>query len=44
MQLYMPTKVYSEENCVVNHAKEVQALGTKAMLVTGRNSANGFAS
>ena len=39
MQLYMPTKVYSEENCVVNHAKEVQALGTKAMIVTGRNSA-----
>lgn len=39
MQLYMPTKVYSEENCVQNHAKEVQSLGTKAMIVTGRNSA-----
>lgn len=39
MQLYMPTKVYSEENCVQNHAKEVKALGTKAMIVTGRHSA-----
>ena len=40
MQLFMPTKVYSEENCVLNHAKELAALGTKAMIVTGRNSAN----
>ena len=39
MQLFMPTKVYSEENCVLNHAKELAALGTKAMIVTGRNSA-----
>ncbi len=39
MQLYMPTKVYSEENCVVNHGKELQSLGTKAMIVTGRHSA-----
>lgn len=39
MQLYMPTKVYSEENCVRNHAKEVQTLGTKVMIVTGRSSA-----
>lgn len=39
MQLYTPTKVYSEENCVVSHAQELRALGTKAMIVTGRNSA-----
>lgn len=39
MQLYMPTKIYSEENCVVSHAKELAALGTKAMIVTGRSSA-----
>ena len=39
MQLYIPTKVYSEENCVCNHAPELRALGTKAMIVTGRNSA-----
>lgn len=39
MQLYMPTKVYSEENCVINHARELGALGKKAMIVTGRHSA-----
>lgn len=39
MQLYMPTKVYSEENCVAAHGKELSALGKKAMLVTGRSSA-----
>lgn len=39
MQLYMPTKVFSEENCVVSHAKELTALGAKAMIVTGRRSA-----
>lgn len=39
MQLYMPTKVYSEEACVVNHGRELAALGTKAMIVTGRHSA-----
>ena len=39
MQLYMPTKVYSQENCVKNHSAELQAIGTKAMLVTGKTSA-----
>lgn len=39
MKLYMPTKVYSETDCVKNHAKEIAALGTKALLVTGRHSA-----
>ena len=39
MQLYMPTKVYSEENCVINHAQEIATLGTKAMIVTGKHSA-----
>lgn len=39
MQLYMPTKVYSEKECVINHAKEIASLGKKAMLVTGKNSA-----
>lgn len=38
MQIYMPTNVYSEKNCVMNHKKELAALGTKAMLVTGRHS------
>lgn len=39
MQLYMPTKVYSEQHCVRNHATEIQTIGRKAMIVTGRSSA-----
>ena len=39
MELYMPTKVYSEENCVIRHGAELSALGKKAMIVTGRSSA-----
>jgi len=39
MQLYMPTMVYSEKNCVSVHGKELSALGTKAMIVTGKHSA-----
>ena len=39
MQYYMPTKVFSERDCVKNHARELAALGKKAMIVTGRNSA-----
>ncbi len=43
MQFYMPTKIYSENNCVKNHGKELAALGTKALIVTGKHSsrANG---
>ena len=39
MFFYMPAKVYSEKNCVLNHAEELAALGTHALLVTGRSSA-----
>jgi alcohol dehydrogenase len=39
MTFYMPTHVYEETNCVAAHAAELAALGTKAMLVTGRHSA-----
>lgn len=39
MTFYMPTRVYEEDNCVSAHAAELAALGTKAMLVTGRHSA-----
>lgn len=39
MLLYMPTKVYSEGNCVKTHAREIGVLGKKAMIVTGKNSA-----
>lgn len=43
MQIYMPTNVYSENNCVMNHKKDLAALGSKALLVTGKHSsqANG---
>ena len=40
MQLYMPTRVYSEENCIRIHGKELASMGKKAMLVTGRHSAS----
>ena len=39
MHLYIPVTVYSETQCVRNHAQQLRALGTKAMLVTGRHSA-----
>ena len=39
MLLYMPTKVYSENNCVKNHGKELASFGKKAMIVTGKHSA-----
>lgn len=38
MQLYMPTKVYSEKDCVKNHGKEISYFGKKAMIITGKNS------
>ncbi|MBQ3512269.1 MAG: iron-containing alcohol dehydrogenase, partial [Lachnospiraceae bacterium] len=39
MLLYMPTKVYSEKDCVKNHAKEFASFGKRAMVVTGKYSA-----
>ena len=38
MKLYMPTKVYNEKNCVENHSRELAALGTQALIVTGKHS------
>lgn len=38
MEFYMPTKVYVEKGSVKKHAKELASLGTKALIVTGRNS------
>ena len=38
MKLYMPTLVYNEPGCVVAHGKEICALGTKVMIVTGKHS------
>ncbi len=39
MYYYMPTKVYSERDCVKNRAGEWTALGKKALIVTGKSSA-----
>lgn len=39
MRLFMPTNVYSEGNCVSNHAEELSSFGAKAMIVTGKHSA-----
>ena len=39
MLLFMPTKVYSENNCVKNHGKELASYGKKALIVTGKHSA-----
>ena len=35
MLLFMPTLVYSEENCVKNHFKDIALIGEKAMIITG---------
>ena len=35
----MPTAVYEEENCVVNHAADLAKLGSHALIVTGSHSA-----
>ena len=39
MKFYMPTRLYDEPGCVENHAAELSALGTKALIVTGPSSA-----
>ena len=39
MKFYMPTKLYLEKDCVYQHRKELAALGSRALLVTGRHSA-----
>lgn len=43
MKFYLPTKIYSENNCVQAHGSELAALGSHALIVTGKNSskANG---
>jgi len=38
MMLYMPTFVYSERDCVRNHADDIALFGKKAMIVTGKHS------
>lgn len=38
MDFYMPVNVHFEKACIKKHAKELTSLGTKALIVTGRNS------
>lgn len=38
MEFYLPTRIYNEKKCVENHSRELAALGTKALIVTGKHS------
>lgn len=38
MKFYLPTKIYSERNCVQAHGDELAALGSHALIVTGKSS------
>lgn len=38
MRFYMPTKLYTERDCVANHADELGKLGNRALIVTGGRS------
>ena len=39
MRFYVPTDIYVEKDCVKNHAKELLAVGKRALIVTGHSSA-----
>lgn len=39
MRFYVPTDIYVERDCVKNHAKELLAIGKRALIVTGHSSA-----
>ena len=39
MKFYMPTRVFDEKDCVKKHAADLSSCGTKALIVTGRHSA-----
>ena len=38
MYFYIPTKIYQEEGCVRAHGQELAALGSRALIVTGKHS------
>ena len=39
MRFYVPTDIYVEKDCVKNHAKNLLAIGKRALIMTGRHSA-----
>ena len=39
MFFYMPAKVFEQDECVREHGKDMAALGSKALIVTGKSSA-----
>ena len=38
MYFYIPTKIYQDEGCVRAHGQELAALGSRALIVTGKHS------
>lgn len=39
MRFYIPSDIYVEKNCVLNHRQDIIAMGKRAYIVTGRHSA-----
>lgn len=39
MKFYMPVKVFDEKDVVINHSGDIDILGRKALIVTGKGSA-----
>ena len=39
MRFFVPTDIYVEKDCVKNHAKNLLAIGHRALIMTGRHSA-----
>jgi alcohol dehydrogenase len=39
MRFYVPTDIYVEKDCVKNHAKDLLAIGKRALIMTGHTSA-----
>ena len=39
MRFFVPTNIYIENDCVKNHAQDLLAIGKRALIVTGHNSA-----
>ncbi|MBQ5464374.1 MAG: iron-containing alcohol dehydrogenase [Fibrobacter sp.] len=39
MRFYVPTEIYVEKDCIKNHAKDLLAIGKRALIMTGHTSA-----